>query len=176
MDKVNNVLDKWSAFLKLDKFADEPHPERPGEISEGDTGPVAQVIPTEKKEEMAEQESMTALVSKLFVSRNQAHIFHLGTSSFSEHKALNMYYDEIVELVDGIAQSTSGIYGNLSGYTSGDVVDWTSTEDTIAYFRGLYAAVQTERKAVYQDSYIQNQIDEICQLLGDTIYQLKLNK
>jgi hypothetical protein len=34
--------------------------------------------------------------------------------------------------------------------------------------------LQEERKTAPQDSFIQNQLDEIAQLLGETLYQLSL--
>ena len=40
------------------------------------------------------------LVSYLLHSATQVHVFHLQTNSFSEHNALNTYYDEIVGLTD----------------------------------------------------------------------------
>jgi hypothetical protein len=56
-------------------------------------------------------------VSTLFASRTQAHIFHLQTTSFAKHKALNEYYDEIVGLTDGIIESYQGRYGIIEGYS-----------------------------------------------------------
>ena len=46
--------------------------------------------------------AMGQFVSTLFASRTQAHIFHLQTDSFAEHSALNVYYDEIISINDGI--------------------------------------------------------------------------
>ena len=43
-------------------------------------------------------------ISTLFASRTQAHVFHLQTPSFAAHKALNEFYDEIVDITDGIVE------------------------------------------------------------------------
>jgi hypothetical protein len=48
------------------------------------------------------------MVCKILHSRNQSHIFHLQTKSYSEHKALNDYYDNIVDLYDGLIESYQG--------------------------------------------------------------------
>ena len=39
------------------------------------------------------------LIIKLLHARTNAHLLHLGTTSFAKHKALNDFYDEIVDLV-----------------------------------------------------------------------------
>jgi hypothetical protein len=45
------------------------------------------------------------MVSILLHSQTQVHIFHLQTKSYSEHKALQGYYEGIDALVDGIIES-----------------------------------------------------------------------
>ena len=56
---------------------------------------------------------MEDLISVLLHSVNQTHVFHLQTNSFSEHKALNKYYDSIGDIVDTLAESYQGKYGIL---------------------------------------------------------------
>ena len=51
------------------------------------------------------------LIIKLLHARTNAHILHLGTTSFAKHKALNDFYDEIVDLVDTLAEAYQGDYG-----------------------------------------------------------------
>ena len=74
-------------------------------------------------------------ISTLFASRTQAHVFHLQTPSFAAHKALNEYYDEIVEKIDGLVESVSGIYGNPKGYDVEDLEDFQSRDQVIGYFK-----------------------------------------
>ena len=61
------------------------------------------------------------MISLLLHSRTQTHTLHLQTDSFSEHMALNGYYDGIVDLVDGLVESFQGKYGIIGGYTSYDI-------------------------------------------------------
>lgn len=56
------------------------------------------------------------LVSILFNSRNQARIFHLQTDSYARHKALNEYYDSVIELADKYSETYQGIFGIIKGY------------------------------------------------------------
>ena len=112
-------------------------------------------------------------ISTLKQSFEQSVVWHHQTTSFSEHKALNNYYDQIVPLLDGLVESVQGIYPRIGSYTLVDPVDWSDGVST-TYFKGLYEYVQTHRKMVYQESWIQNQIDEIAQLIAETLYQISL--
>ena len=81
------------------------------------------------------------MISLLLHSRTQTHTLHLQTDSFSEHMALNGYYDGIVDLVDGLVESFQGKYGIIGGYTSYDSEGYKSTEATIKYLQGLCGKV-----------------------------------
>jgi hypothetical protein len=116
---------------------------------------------------------LNQFVSTLKQSFEQAVVWHHQTTSFSEHKALNNYYDEIVPLLDGLIESVQGIYPRIGSYTLVDPVDWSDGVST-TYFKGLYDYVQKHRTMVYQETWIQNQIDEIAQLIAETLYQLSL--
>jgi hypothetical protein len=112
-------------------------------------------------------------VSTLKQSFEQAVVWHHQTTSFSEHKALNNYYDEIIPLLDGLIESVQGVYPRIGSYTLVDPVDW-SDGISVTYFKGLYEYVQTHRKMCYQETWVQNQIDEIEQLIAETLYQISL--
>jgi len=120
--------------------------------------------------------SIVEIVSYFNSAKQQAIVWHHQTTSLSEHKALNKFYDKIVDLLDNLSESYAGIYGRLQGFEVHDTPDWTSTENTISYYRNCYDWLELERKTAPQDSYIQNQLDEITQLLGSTLYKLTLNK
>jgi hypothetical protein len=94
--------------------------------------------------------------------------------SYAEHKALDKYQDELAELYDGLVESVSGIYGRPKNYSVGTLQNYTSNEAVQTYFKDLYAFVQKERKTIYQDSWIQNEIDEIAKLIAKTLYLLTL--
>jgi hypothetical protein len=115
-------------------------------------------------------------LSTLNSAKQQAIFWHNQTQALSEHKALNNFYDEIVEHLDGLVESVAGIYGRPVGYTVVEPTDWTSTQDTITYFQNLYKYVQSTRTELYSESWIQNQIDEIAALIAQTLYLLTLNK
>ncbi len=115
-------------------------------------------------------------ISTLFASRTQAHVFHLQTPSFAAHKALNDYYDEIVGITDGIAESYQGKYGIITGYGNIALQEYESCEAIIMFFETLCMFVEKSRQMLPQDSYLQNQIDEVVALIKSTIYKLRFLK
>lgn len=115
------------------------------------------------------------MVSLLFHSRTQAHTLHLQTKSFAEHSALNGYYDEIGGLVDGIIESYQGKYSIIKGYKKYDIEDYKDSTTTINYFKDLCGQVCDLRDCC-KDSYIQNQIDTVCELINSTLYKLRFLK
>lgn len=119
-------------------------------------------------------EQFATFVSTLLQSRTQAQVFHWqaqGVGSDAAHRALGTYYDEIIDLVDGLVESTQGRYGIIRGYQTQGAL----REDTnyVTYFEALCKFVETTRTQIPQDSYIQNQIDEIVHLVETTKYKLK---
>jgi hypothetical protein len=110
-------------------------------------------------------------IGTLMQSRNQAHIFHLQTPSFAAHKALQDYYEEIVELIDGLVESYQGRYGILRGYKMESIIK--EDDSAVTYFEGLCKFVEIIRTKVPQDSYIQNEIDNVVNLIESTKYKLK---
>jgi hypothetical protein len=119
--------------------------------------------------------SMVELISKLLNSRNQVHIFHLQVKDYAQHMALNGYYDGIGDLVDGVVESYQGKYDIITGYSSEEYKDFDSNETVIGYLKGLANDVESVRKQT-KESFIQNQLDTISELLYSTIYKLRFLK
>jgi hypothetical protein len=109
-------------------------------------------------------------ISTLLASRTQAHIFHLQSPSYAQHSALNDYYEEIIPLIDSIIESYQGKYGILKGYTSPSTFKEDNT--AVVYFEALSRFVDKIRPKLPQDSYLQNQVDEIIDLIESTKYKL----
>ena len=132
----------------------------------------AGVILTEQKNGNGDYCEMMSL---LLHSQTQVHALHLQTDSYSEHKALQKYYEGIDGIVDGLVESFQGKYGIIGGYTSYDIEGYKSTESTIKYLQGLCGKVEGLRDCC-EDSYIQNQIDTVCELINSTLYKLRFLK
>jgi hypothetical protein len=120
-------------------------------------------------------EDFAEMMSILLHSQTQAHTLHLQTETYSEHKALQKYYEGIDGIVDGLVESFQGKYGIIKGYKSMDLQEWKSTEDTVKYMNGLCEKIE-ELRDCCDDSYIQNQIDTVCELINSTVYKLRFLK
>ena len=117
---------------------------------------------------------MNEYIGTLFQSRTQSHIYHLQTSSYSKHIALNAYYDGIIGLVDGIAEAYQGKYDIIKGYKmNGTIKDLENEEATIAYFEQLAKYCELKRTKLPQDSYLVNLYDGVDELIRSTLYKLK---
>ena len=72
------------------------------------------------------EEKVTGVVGKyvatLMHSRTQAHVFHLQTVSYTSHKALNEYYEKIIDIVDRYAEVYQGKYGVIRGYVASNLI------------------------------------------------------
>ena len=103
----------------------------------------------------------------MFAGRTVTHIQHLKTKSYAEHKALNKFYDGIIDLADGLAEATQGQYGLL------DIpfVNLTVGKDSAAFLKGQLAELDKIMKCVDED-YLMNIYQEIQKLYRSTIYKL----
>ena len=134
----------------------------------------------EKPELLGEGSHPAKLFSKLFESREMAHIYHLQVNgdmgSHAKHTALGDYYDDVLGLIDSIIEVFQGQYGIVEEY---DVIDTSETrsKDTIEYFNELARFIKEERKCINaEDTHLHNIIDEVVALVYRTLYKLKFNK
>ena len=59
------------------------------------------------------KEDLGTIIGILFMSRTYSHIAHLKTGSYAKHKALNEFYDSVVDMADSLAEASQGLYGKL---------------------------------------------------------------
>jgi hypothetical protein len=113
-------------------------------------------------------------LSTLLDSKEQAIVWHNQTKGYAEHKALDYYQDEIADKFDDLIESVSGIYGRPQNYSVNTLTNYKGSDQVFEYFKALYMYVQENRKTIYQDSWIQNQVDEIAALIAKVLYLLTL--
>jgi hypothetical protein len=107
-------------------------------------------------------------IGTLFQSRDMMHIAHLQTTSFAEHKALNGYYDGILELTDTFSETYFGRNKRVE-----IIIPESKNADAISHLKELQSIVDTER--VNYTSELQNILDEVLGLINKTLYLLTLN-
>ncbi len=111
-------------------------------------------------------------VGILFLARDVTHSVHLNTRSYSKHKALNKFYDEIIEAADDFAEAYQGRHG-LIGPIS--LMSAKKTSNIIEFLEGQLAEIESVRYDVCDkaDTSMQQLIDNIIQLYLSTLYKLR---
>ena len=118
--------------------------------------------------------SIGELVGTLFLSREIAHRAHLKTTSFAEHKTLDDFYNEVVEIADSITEAYQGRNGIIDipfmpNDYNGSIAD--TLQSLLDCIEGMrYTAVPQD------DTAIQNLIDEAVALFLSTLYKLRTLK
>ena len=155
-----------------------------------DGAPVVANLPQNIEQPEAEQEGEIAgtvesndvskFFSKLFESREMAHVYHLQVrgdeGSYAAHMALGSYYEEVVDLIDDCIEVYQGQYGLIEGYDIIDTKD-TKTKEYVAYFEEVAEFVKHSRKSISEeDTHLHSIIDDIVCLIYKTLYKLKFNK
>jgi len=131
-------------------------------------------------EETSEQSVPAKFFSKLFESREIAHIFHLQVKgdegSHASHVALQTYYEGVLELIDDLVEVYQGQYEVVEGYENLDLKEVAT--DKIQYFISLAEFVKTTRYSALskEDAHLQAIVDDILILVYKTLYKLRFNK
>lgn len=115
---------------------------------------------------------MNEFIATLFLARELAHRYHLSTKSYSQHKALQNFYEDLLDLTDDLAEITQGAHGLL---------DIPILTEKSGYKEPLYCIadklkyVETNRYKAYskEDTALQNKIDEIVAVFLTAIYKLE---
>jgi hypothetical protein len=111
-------------------------------------------------------------VGQLFLGRNVAHSVHLNTRSYSKHKALRHFYEDVIELADKFAEAYQGRHGLIGPIA---IPASKKTANIIEFLQDQLADIEKGRYDVCEktDTPIQNIIDEIVGLYLSTIYKLR---
>jgi DNA-binding ferritin-like protein len=127
-----------------------------------------------------EGSNVTQFFSKLFESREMAHVYHLQVKgeqgSYATHEALGDYYENIIEILDDTIEVYQGQYGLVDGYDTIDTSN-TKSKEPLAYFEELAEYVKHGKKCISEeDTHTHSLIDDIMVLIYKTVYKLKFLK
>ena len=116
-------------------------------------------------------ESGATLVSMGMEVRNAIHKHHLTTPAYADHKALNNYYDELVDLLDTFAENLQGrLSQRFPDFPVTQLMDISAPSIIISQFRDFL----DDARSTYMFPELQNTIDEIQTLNSKTIYFLTM--
>lgn len=122
---------------------------------------------------MSSSSSVNKFIGLLLFSREQAHVYHLTTTSFSAHRALQTYYEGIVPLLDSYAETYMGksrkrIVPKMSSYYRVN----TDARSAQRFFIRLARSIQ--RLKLPRSLYLDNIRQEIDAMIRQTVYMLSL--
>jgi hypothetical protein len=125
---------------------------------------------------MKEKEIFTTVkpelvIGQLFQSRDMMHIAHLQTLNYAEHKALNEYYDGILDLTDSLLEAYFGTTGKRLNFK----IPGSEYMNPTQHLPQLMEYIKKHRSVFgSENTHLQNIVDEILALIAKTNYLLTL--
>jgi len=113
------------------------------------------------------------IITDLFRIRDIAHILHLQTSSYSEHKALNEFYDSWLDLSDQYIEIYQGTYGRIK-ITYKETIPLNVNNST-ALLNSASSLIKVLRSKHPDNTGLNNILDEFLNLINKTNYLLTLS-
>lgn len=109
------------------------------------------------------------IIAIMFMSRTYAHMAHLKTGSYAAHKALNEFYDDVLDEADTLAEAAQGQYGKL------DISYMPMKGEITDPVKGLsqHLDMIKEASANCDEDYLESILQEIEKLYRSAIYKLK---
>lgn len=108
----------------------------------------------------------------LMAVRQNAHILHLASKSYAEHKALGEFYESLTDLTDTLIETYQGQYGIV-------IVEQSANKEKDALsFLNKAAAEFVDAHELFdkKDTHLHNILDEIVALTYQTHYKVKFLK
>lgn len=116
--------------------------------------------------------TMADFIGQLFLARDVAHSVHLNTRSYAKHKALQKFYNGIVDLADGLSEAYQGRHGLMGPITLHSA---KKSNNIIQFLEDSLAQIEASRYEVIDksDTALHNLVDGIVELYLSTLYKLK---
>lgn len=115
---------------------------------------------------------MAEFIGLMFLARDVTHSVHLNTRSYAKHKALQDFYEGIVDLADGLAEAYQGRHGLIGPITLHSA---KKSSNVIEFLQDQLAEIEKERYDVIDksDTALQNLVDGVIELYLSTLYKLR---
>lgn len=108
----------------------------------------------------------------LMAVRQNAHVLHLASKSFAEHKALGKFYEDLIDLADSLIETYQGQYGLV---TIEQIIN--NDKDALGFlFKTAKDFVEAHEIFDKKDTHLHNILDEIVALTYQTHYKVKFLK
>ena len=111
----------------------------------------------------------------LFHARQQAHFWHLDTKSYAEHKNLESFYTEILDLIDKLLEEYMGKGHRIDFKGVRMTFHAYDREKMLEYFKKLARYINRSKKSSKPgNGNLANIMDEILGLINKTLYLFTL--
>ena len=107
-------------------------------------------------------------VSLVLLDRDLAQIAHWKTKSYAEHKALNEFYDGVLELIDGFVEQYQGYYGGRMNIKRAEDDQKADIREALDY-RVEWIEMYRYQICEQDETSLQNTIDEIIKIYQSTL-------
>jgi hypothetical protein len=123
---------------------------------------------TTSKSVKGKRETIAALLLK---ARTDVHLTHLlqKDKTLATHNAMSIFYEGVLDLVDTYVETSMGIDDT---FKLTEVDESMAIANPLAYFKNLYNTIEVARQVV-KESFLQNQIDTMQELIAHTLYRIK---
>ena len=111
-------------------------------------------------------------IGMLFLARDVTHSVHLNTRSYAKHKALQKFYENIIDLADAFAEAYQGRHGLIGPISLSSA---KKTTNVVEFLEDQLAEIEANRYKFCDkdDSTMQQLVDNIIELYLTTLYKLR---
>jgi hypothetical protein len=111
-------------------------------------------------------------IGMLFLARDVTHSVHLNTRSYAKHKALQKFYEGIIDLADDLAEAYQGRHGLMGPITLHSA---KTTSNVVDFLQGQLDEIEVARYEIIDkdDTALQNLIDNIVDHYLSALYKLR---
>jgi hypothetical protein len=115
--------------------------------------------------------TIEVLVSRVFQSRNIAHIEHWQTKSYAAHVALGAFYNDIADAIDAVIENYQGMFGKIT--VANIQMPLIPVPDIVAYLSDEMDWLETNIDQIAQGSQsIGNLIQTLVSVYSLCVYKL----
>lgn len=130
------------------------------------------------EDELDESNITPEIFFSLLVSAGSVgHILHLQAKTFAAHKALQKYYEDVVEIADAVIETYQGWKKELVEYDN-DTLGAGFDEQPVDYLQAFRIIIEEHRYDIIpkEQTHIHNELDNLVTLIDGTVYKLTFLK
>lgn len=137
-------------------------------------------VTTPPAEQVVEETTVAEFMLSLFQIADQAKIIHLQTDSDTEHRHFGQFYDNFVDMLDGLIEGIAGKYGSQTlKFGQAQLVLYDREEAIQIFFEVVEQTLRMKFASLFdrdKDSELYNIVDEMLTLKNKVQYLLQMKR